>query len=150
LKKLTASFRLRDLKVVALNKNLWLASFVVLAVYTYQSGLSIFGYYLQNSLFYRGGVLTPFIIFLVLACRAYLLRTIFSPSAGKIADKYKKYLLTLSILLTILFSLGIIAVLLPGIHAQGNTIEELKFGKAHAIFIQITAILIDLLIAAIC
>lgn len=133
------------------NKNLLLVSFLVMAVYVYQSALSVFGYYLQNSLYMRNfSLITSGIIFVVLVTRTYIMRTICSPIAGRIADRYRNYILAISILLFICVFLGILAIILPGFNHQHKTIDDYNYSTVWKNLIQVVAILIDLLIAAIC
>ncbi len=106
-------FDIKSFSSVLKNYKIWLVTLLIMGVYMYQSGLSVFVTFIQDAL----GV-TAIIVIILGVCRTYLFRFLFSTSAGKIADKSQKYILFIIIGLIIASILCITATLLPGFTSE--------------------------------
>lgn len=107
--KTAVKFELATLGNVLKNYKIWLVTLLIMGVYMYQTGLSVFVTYLDNVL-----EITTIIVVLLGIFRTYLSRAIFSSSFGKLADKSQKYTLFITIGLLISSALTISAIVIPG------------------------------------
>ncbi|VEU59539.1 MFS transporter [Mesomycoplasma neurolyticum] len=91
------------------NWKLWMLSFFLLGMYTFQS---VFAYYLLQMI--QNAFLGPVLLVTILGgMRTYLMRVAISGFAGRLADKFRSYVLFLMIVLGIGIILIGIMVLLP-------------------------------------
>ncbi|WP_033160805.1 MFS transporter [[Mycoplasma] collis] len=91
------------------NWKLWMLSFFLLGMYTFQS---VFAFYLLQMI--QNAFLAPVILVTILGgFRTYAMRVAISGFAGRIADKFKSYVLFLIIVLGIGIALIAVMIFLP-------------------------------------
>ncbi|WP_338982244.1 MFS transporter [Spiroplasma endosymbiont of Eupeodes luniger] len=141
-KKKTKAFAFKwdELRLIIGNIKVWLVTLLILGVYMFQSGLSVFINYLENSL--KVASVVTFILGIV---RTYLSRFAVSSFAGNIADRWGKYILFITLGLVINSCLILIAIITPGF---GTTINN--FGAVGKIAIQIIVSAMFILLGITC
>lgn len=97
------------------NYKLWLVTLLIMGVYMYQSGLSVFVAYMNDAL-----LITSVVVVIAGILRTYLFRFLFSVPAGKLADKTQKYIFFIIIGLFIASIITMIAIFLPGFDASSR------------------------------
>ncbi|WP_236608517.1 hypothetical protein [Spiroplasma taiwanense] len=100
-------FDLHTLTSVLKNYKIWLVTFLIMGVYMFQSGLSVFVTFIQEAL-----TVTAMVVVALGILRTYLFRAIFSAPSGKLADKSGKYILFITIGLFISSILCLIAIII--------------------------------------
>ncbi|AHI52411.1 MFS transporter [Spiroplasma culicicola] len=134
-------FELHTLMVVLKNYKVWLATLLIMGVYMFQSGLSVFVTYIQDAL-----LVTGVVVVILGICRTYLFRAFFSVPAGKMADKTQKYVLFITIGLVISSILCVTATLLPGFTETSFT----DMSKGIQILIQVLVSALYLMLGITC
>ncbi|ASZ09468.1 MFS transporter [Mesoplasma chauliocola] len=126
-----SDFSLKSFKNILGNWKIWLVSILILGVYLYQSGLSIFVTYMQDVLLITAALVVVFGIM-----RTYLFRFFFSAWFGKMADKSQKYILFIIIGLAVASVLCLIAVVVPGFGQNSFT----NMSKGYKTVVQIAVV----------
>lgn len=125
------NFNIKSMSTVLKNGKVWLVSMLVLGVYMYQSGLSVFQSYMTGVLLISSAVVVVLGIM-----RTYLFRFIFSSFFGKLADKSQKYIQFIIYGLMVASILSFIAIISPGFASNGL----LESSKNLKILIQIAVV----------
>ncbi|WP_241033058.1 MFS transporter [Mesoplasma entomophilum] len=126
-----SDFSLKSFKNILFNWKIWLVSILILGVYLYQSGLSIFVTYMQDVLLITASLVVVFGIL-----RTYLFRFFFSTYFGKMADKSQKYILFIIIGLAVASVLCLIAVIVPGFSENSFT----NMSKGSKTLVQVSVV----------
>lgn len=134
-------FDIKSFSTVLKNYKIWLVTLLIMGVYMYQSGLSVFVTFIQDAL----GV-TAIIVIILGVCRTYLFRFLFSTPAGKIADKSQKYILFIIFGLIIASVLCITATLIPGFTSESFN----NMSKSIKITIQVIVSVLYLMLGITC
>lgn len=136
------TFSWDHLKVIIGNVRVWLVAILILGVYMFQTGLSIFVNYLESSLKIATGI-----VFALGIIRTYVSRFAFSSGAGKVADRWGKYILFITIGLIINAALMVVAIVAPGF---GNDINALQTNAPLRILIQVAVSAVFILMGIVC
>ncbi len=135
------NFDIRELGKTLKNFKLWIVTLLIMGVYMYQSGLSVFVTFMQDAL-----KIIPIIVVVVGILRTYFFRFLFSAPAGKLADRTQKYILFIVIGLSLASLITIAAISLPGYYE--TSFEELS--STWKIVIQTLIIILYLTLGIIC
>ncbi|ELL44934.1 MFS transporter [Spiroplasma melliferum] len=137
----TNTFDIKDLGKTLKNFKLWIVTLLIMGVYMYQSGLSVFVTFMQDAL-----KIIPIIVVVVGILRTYFFRFLFSAPAGKLADRTQKYILFIVIGLTLASIITITAISLPGYTETSFA----TLSKTWKIVIQSIIIILYLMLGIIC